>query len=1207
MRRYAYLLASIAALAVLIFILSNDPGTSAPLSGDQLQSRVERELAALDEAAEYIGRRGTGHLWLAQKDYLFLFADGQLAAWSTNSFVADVSWIGESGQCKFIKSLRGDFLAKTYFLPEGEVLVGVIPLVQRFRITNSYLSPEWNADVFGTGQPMLSQDSETSAIPVAVGGVVLFHANFEGTRAVRGDLSFWISLVVILLFLILLILQMQYFHRQKKYSHSLLMLVASLGLLRIVMISFGFPARWVATPVFDSTAFASSFFNPTIGDLFLNSVYVLVICLYLFYSFNHMALAKAILRSIGPTRQLASVLSLSLAMFGFLYPFLFYETIFHNSSISLDWTHSLSVDSVRILAFVSVLIGSVSSFLFCHVWISVSVRSKGGLVRFIAATLIPAALIFFVYYWSQDHQYVITLITGSTYIIVLTITGWYRGLMRFSTVTYLYLLLAVTCLSLQGSFAIRRFTEERASNTQYRFGQNFLVERDVLGEYLLQQASTAISRDQFVQSILASPFGSRSSVRSKVKQAYLNSYFDRYDAEVHLFGPSGEPLDNLSRPEFADFAFEDQDQANLTGYRGIYFVDRPDQSYAKQYVAIVPVLRQGRPLGFMALVLSLKKIVPQSVFPELLVDNRFADAFRTDQYSYAIFQGNEVVSSFGTFNYEEDFDATWLAGEAGVAGRVVGDKRHVIVEGEGNRRAVVTADVYRDFYLLSNVAFWILLGIAIVATALVLDALVQIRGFRLNYATRIQLLVFLVFVVPLVLISATTLTWTSNTAEERLREDFSTRARQLGEQVAPLMTSYVSGNTDIRDLEDYLIQGARLSGVDATIYSRTGRLVATNQVQIFDNLIVSNLINPAAFVNMNANRTSFIEEERIGRLSYNNAYHMLRSPDSGVVQGILSIPFFESGRSLERSRIIILSNVMIVFMIILVSFTFLSLAATRWLTFPLRMITRSLSRTTLKEENAPLDWKSDDEIGMMVGEYNKMVANLEKSKIELARSQKESAWREIAQQVAHEIKNPLTPMKLIVQQLDALVRNGELSRDRAEQSLRNLLAQLDILNDIATSFSSFARMPAPILAKTDAIGILEKTIQLYADHPAGRVEWRRTDGPVWVLGDEQLLSRIFSNLILNGLQSGTGSTVTVIVHAVVEGGSLVVSFSDNGTGIDPTLRDKVFLPHFTTKKSGSGLGLAISRQGIEQSGGAIWFESGTGGTTFFVSLPVVHH
>jgi two-component system nitrogen regulation sensor histidine kinase NtrY len=1205
--RYAYLTASIVTLAVIASFLSRNNDTDSETATARLREGVSNELARLSGVVESVIGSDLGRIWRTQDAYLFLFDEGQLTAWSTNAFAPDVSWIDAAGRPMFIRTLRGDFLAKTYMARDGYLVVGVVPLMERYRITNSYLTPEWNSEVFGNSRPILSTDPLPGSFSVqSEEGSNLFYASFETTGGWHSTTSLWLLCAGILVFICFLALEIRQLHRRGSYGLALATLVTGGAALRITMIVFGFPARWVATPLFDATAFASSSFNPTIGDLFINSLFVLALCLYLFYTFSSTSLAKAILRSRGISSYTASVLCILLALFGFLYPFLFYETIFHNSSISLDWTHSLGVDEVRILAFVSVLAGSISSFLFCHVWISVGLRRTDGILRFAGLTLLPAALLFLGYYTLQDHAYLTTLVTGSTYIAVLYLTGWYRGLRRTSTTTYLYLLLGVTCLALQGSFAVRRFTEERASILQYRFGQNFLVERDVLGEYLLQQTSAVIAKDPFIQSSMASPFLSRNSVRSKIKQVYLNSYFDRYDTEVHLFSPAGEPLDNQSRADVAAFALDQQNQASPTGYRGIYFINQPGATFAKQYVAIVPVVRQSRPAGFIALVLSLKKIVPQSVFPELLIDNRFAEAFRPDQYSYAIFQESEVMSSFGAFNYEVDFDKNWVAAPPGTGGIVADGKRHVVVEGEGGRRAVVTTDVYGDFYLLSNLAFWILLGAAIIAAGFVLDALVHIRTFRLNYATRIQLLVFLAFVIPLVLISATTLTWTSATAEERLRLDFSDRAQQLAEQVSPLMTSFVSGETDQRTLEDYLIEGARLSGIDASIYSRNGRLVVTNQVQIFDNQIVSNLVNPIAFVNMKADRTSFIEEERIGKLSYNNAYHMLRSPGTGEIQGILSIPFFESGRALERSRVIILSNVMIVFVIILLVFTFLSLVATRWLTFPLRMITRSLSATSLKRENKLLEWKSDDEIGLMVGEYNKMVVNLERSKVELARSQKESAWREIAQQVAHEIKNPLTPMKLTLQQLDLLVRRGDLSRERAEEALRNLLTQLEILNDIATSFSSFARMPAPMLERIEAIAILEKTVQLYAGHPSGKVELIKPAGLVWIMGDDQLLSRIFSNLILNGLQSGMAGPVRVVVSAKVKDGRLVVSFADNGSGIDPDLREKVFLPHFTTKKSGSGLGLAISRQGIEQSGGNIWFESGPSGTTFHISLPVHH-
>jgi nitrogen fixation/metabolism regulation signal transduction histidine kinase len=242
----------------------------------------------------------------------------------------------------------------------------------------------------------------------------------------------------------------------------------------------------------------------------------------------------------------------------------------------------------------------------------------------------------------------------------------------------------------------------------------------------------------------------------------------------------------------------------------------------------------------------------------------------------------------------------------------------------------------------------------------------------------------------------------------------------------------------------------------------------------------------------------------------------------------------------------------------------------------------------------------------MVQEYNRMLSNLEKNKIELARSKKESAWREMAQQVAHEIKNPLTPMKLTLQQLEMLMHGGSFPKEKAESAVKNLLVQLEILNEIATSFSSFARMPAPILHRTDINRLVEKAVALHANHPLGKVSLKSSATPLFVMGDDQLLSRIFSNLILNALQSGRDNDGVLVEVTVTQSeGNAVISFRDNGRGIDESLRDKVFMPHFTTKQSGSGLGLAISRQGIEQSGGSIWFETSSTGTVFFVALPSV--
>src|SRR5690606_36988038 len=151
-----------------------------------------------------------------------------------------------------------------------------------------------------------------------------------------------------------------------------------------------------------------------------------------------------------------------------------------------------------------------------------------------------------------------------------------------------------------------------------------------------------------------------------------------------------------------------------------------------------------------------------------------------------------------------------------------------------------------------------------------------------------------------------------------------------------------------------------------------------------------------------------------------------------------------------------------------------------WLTFPLRFITQSLRRTSLTGMNNPLTWTATDEIGMMVKEYNSMLFKLSESKIELEQTQREKAWREIAQQVAHEIKNPLTPMKLTLQQLERAIRDGNGSPEKIQKAIASLLSQVDTLNDIASSFSGFARMPEPVIVKLEVVSLLKRVIDLHS-------------------------------------------------------------------------------------------------------------------------------
>jgi nitrogen fixation/metabolism regulation signal transduction histidine kinase len=280
---------------------------------------------------------------------------------------------------------------------------------------------------------------------------------------------------------------------------------------------------------------------------------------------------------------------------------------------------------------------------------------------------------------------------------------------------------------------------------------------------------------------------------------------------------------------------------------------------------------------------------------------------------------------------------------------------------------------------------------------------------------------------------------------------------------------------------------------------------------------------------------------------------------------------------------------------------FVSFLVTKWLTSPLQFITNTLGKISLTRENKPLQWAANDEVGMMVNQYNSMLAKLEESKRELERTQREQAWREIAQQVAHEIKNPLTPMKLTLQQLERSLEMGTEDTERLKTSIASLLTNLNALNDIASSFSSFAKMPTPVITEIDLLKVLQKTIASFKEECAIVFITELTEASL--LADEKILNRVFVNLLLNSIQAARPDReieVEITLETIED--YYKISFSDNGKGIEDTMRDKIFLPHFTTKKSGSGLGLAIAKESITQLGGQIYFESPLDGTTFFIEL-----
>ncbi|MEZ5000453.1 MAG: ATP-binding protein [Bacteroidales bacterium] len=238
-----------------------------------------------------------------------------------------------------------------------------------------------------------------------------------------------------------------------------------------------------------------------------------------------------------------------------------------------------------------------------------------------------------------------------------------------------------------------------------------------------------------------------------------------------------------------------------------------------------------------------------------------------------------------------------------------------------------------------------------------------------------------------------------------------------------------------------------------------------------------------------------------------------------------------------------------------------------------------------------------------------MLRELHDSAIRLARSEREDAWREMAKQIAHEIKNPLTPMKLNVQQLYKSWNDG--SEDFAERLARfteNQIEQIDNLSSIATEFSSFARMPKAKPGKTDLVSAVRNVSQLFSDIRNIKLNLNINSlEEAYIYADREQLSSMLTNLLRNAVQAIPSNRKGQIDLALeVKGATVLLSVKDNGTGIPEELREKLFLPNFTTKSSGMGLGLAIVKRIVETAGGSLWFETRLGeGTVFFVEYPLI--
>lgn len=418
---------------------------------------------------------------------------------------------------------------------------------------------------------------------------------------------------------------------------------------------------------------------------------------------------------------------------------------------------------------------------------------------------------------------------------------------------------------------------------------------------------------------------------------------------------------------------------------------------------------------------------------------------------------------------------------------------------------------------------------------------------------------------------------------------------------------------------------SRRVGLDLNLYE-DGRLVASSRPRLVRDRLIDTRLPAAAYQALHMDGYRFTTtEEQFGAFTYTVGFQAL--PDeSGAPRYVLAVPTLPEQERIqeERARTLayLLGALLLLIVVIMVTALFLSNALAQ----PIARLRAGLEAVGEGRYARRLPVDTRDEIGELVQTFNEMREQLAESRRRLSQQERELAWREMARQVAHEIKNPLTPMKLSVQhmrrafqRLRVPATEGATGDDDMRQFAgifdritNTLIEQIDTLARIANEFSSFARLPERVMESLDVNDVIREAAALMQEEAGATIELDLYEAPLVVQADREELRRIYINLIKNAIQAvpsdreGQIRIATAPDAEAIDAAHRVQSWvSDNGVGIPPEQRDHIFQPNFSTKTSGTGLGLAIAQKTVRELNGEIGFQTRSGeGTTFWIHLPL---
>ncbi len=1084
----------------------------------------------------------------------------------------------------------------------GKEIIGLLLIRKEYAYENKYLVNGFNPVLaVPPNASLANRPDESSLVVHSVTDQPLFYVrlNNPSGEALDFDFKSWLYLVS-LLFALLASFRTAKIFLTRSSPVSLLIIPVMIA-VRMFMIHLQMPDEFYGTEFFSPRYYASSFYFNSPGDLFVNALMILCAA-GIFFSFCSQKPFRLKNKS-GLELIRAGILILAGLLFLSLNTLV--SGLIMNSKISFDVNDLFGMNGYSLLSFSVIAVLLTSCFLITFALlkaffgdVSLKPFSKRILIPLFAFGIIS----FLVRQQSQSLSDVLLLILFSGGVILISLANIHKKI-RLNFLLYITLF-----FSIYSSVLIWKLNDEKERENRKLLAQKIETGRDQAAEYLFEDIGQKIINDPFILRHFRDSLHVQEQVSKRLLQIYFTGYWSKFDVNIYCFNHSGFPFDSLRTKLLPDSLTKEISPGQNENSPRLYYLSK--ESEPQQYVALIPLVQKNDSLiGSIVVLFTPKLFQSNEGFQELFVSSKVAFNKELSNYSFARYQNDSLMNQSGKFAYyfslepfhpsQQEYSFVDLDGFSHLLYRITGSSFIIVSKSKESILVLFTLFSYLfSFFSLLILLFYVLLRI--------MNRKIE---YHISLTRRIQLSVMLLVILSFVLIGSSTVYYIIHKYDVDKDESISEKINPLLSVIEKELGDATSLNSRLSDeTQASFIRLSNSRDAHFNLFNPDGNLSYSSQPKIFERGIISQKMNPEALFEISEKgKTQFVQQESIGNLTYTAAYEPFRNR-KGKMIGYLHLPYFEKQNELNKEISGFLSSLINIYILLLALAVMVTLFISTRVTQPLLLIQEKLSNIKLGRKNELIEYRQQDEIGELVNEYNRMVDELSASAEKLARSERESAWREMAKQVAHEIKNPLTPMKLSVQHLQkAWEEKSPQLNEIFQRIAKTLVEQIDTLSSIATEFSNFAQMPQPKKENVDLDKILKSTIDLFKELPDISIVLSGDEQSKFVFADKDQLIRLFSNLLKNAAQAiPSGKQGIILVSVSSSGNSFVVSIQDNGAGISAEQVAKMFTPSFTTKSGGMGLGLSIAKNIVESSGGSIRFETEKEkGTTFFISLPSI--